>query len=350
MLDALLEADAGGAALMPLVDPPAVDAPRPDRIGNYDVIDMLGAGAMGEVYRARDTRLGRDVAIKVLRDAAIGESDRLARFEREARVLASLNHPHLAHVYGLEAVGESPALVIELVEGPTLAEVSSRQRSGGLTISEALRIAAQIADGLSAAHERGIVHRDLKPGNIALTAGGSVKVLDFGIAKRLTEPELAGMPGQTIAGTLLGTPAYMSPEQARAEPCDQRADIWAFGCLLVELLTGRSPFARPTASESLAAVLEHTPDLTTLPRGTPDPVRTLIRHCLDKDPQRRLRDIADARLILEDAAGGEASAPAHGRRATFVGVTLAAGIVCRSRRSGGWPATFRPSRGASSAR
>jgi Tol biopolymer transport system component/tRNA A-37 threonylcarbamoyl transferase component Bud32 len=327
MLDALLEADARGDPLMSLVDPPPAAAARPDRIGNYDVIDVLGAGAMGEVYRARDPRLGRDVAIKVLRDAAMDEADRLARFEREARVLAAVNHPRVAHVYGLEAVGESPALVMELVEGPTLAEVSRGDRSGRLPVSEALRIAAQVADGLSAAHDCGIVHRDLKPGNIALTADGNVKVLDFGIAKRLAEPERAGTPGQTIAGTMLGTPAYMSPEQARGEPCDQRADIWAFGCVLVELLTGRSPFARPTASESLAAVLEHTPDLTTLPARTPEPVRTLIRHCLDKDPQRRLRDIADARLILEDAVGGHASAPAHGRRSPFVWIALAAGIV-----------------------
>ena len=313
MLEALLEADARGDALMPLADPPPPESPRPDRIGNYEVIEVLGAGAMGEVYRARDPRLDRDVAIKVLRDAAIGDADGLARFEREARVLASLNHQRVAHVYGLETVGGSPALVMELVEGPTLAAVASRQRAGRATVPEALRLAAQIADGLSAAHERGIVHRDLKPGNIALTAEGNVKVLDFGIAKRLTEPELAGAPGHTLAGTMLGTPAYMSPEQARGEPCDQRADIWAFGCVLVELLSGRSPFARPTVSESLAAVLEHTPDLTTLPPGTPESVRTLIRHCLDKDPQRRLRDVADARLILEDALGGDAGVAPRGR-------------------------------------
>jgi len=248
MLDALLEADARDDALMPLIDPPAAESPRPDRIGNYEVIEVLGAGAMGEVYRARDPRLGRDVAIKVLHGPTIGDADRLARFEREARVLASLNHPHVAHVYGLETVGDSPALVMELVEGPTLAKVianglpeaasgSSRLRDsvsavgrgGGaprsLRIDDALKFASQIADGLSAAHERGIIHRDLKPGNIALTADGNVKVLDFGIAKRLTEPDVAGTPGNTIAGTMLGTPAYMSPEQARGEPCDQRADI-----------------------------------------------------------------------------------------------------------------------------
>ena len=331
MLDALLEADARGDALMPLDDrsddrlPP--QSAQPERIGNYNVIEKLGAGAMGEVYRARDTRLGRDVAIKVLRDATIGDADRLARFEREARVLASLNHPRVAHVYGLEAVGHSPALVMELVEGPTLAEVTGRDRERSVTVSEALRLAAQIADGLSAAHERGIIHRDLKPGNIALTADGNVKVLDFGIAKRLTEPDLAGTPGHTIAGTMLGTPAYMSPEQARGEPCDQRADIWAFGCVLVELLSGRSPFARATASESLAAVLEHTPDLSTLPPGTPETVHALIRHCLDKDPQRRLRDIADARLIIQDALSGEAGAPVRRRRPFPLWLASAAGLA-----------------------
>jgi Tol biopolymer transport system component len=356
MLEALLEADARGEALLPLVDPLPAESPRPDRIGHYDVIEVLGAGAMGEVYRARDPRLGRDVAIKVLRDAAMDEpapsagsalpraksrDDRLARFEREARVLASLNHPRVAHVYGFEAVGGSPALVMELVEGPTLAEVAGRN-SGPVAVAEALRLAAQIADGLSAAHERGIIHRDLKPGNIALTADGNVKVLDFGIAKRLTEPELAGTPGHTLAGTMLGTPAYMSPEQARGEPCNQRADIWAFGCVLVELLSGRSPFARPTASESLAAVLEHTPDLTTLPPATPESVRSLIRHCLDKDPQRRLRDVADARLILEDALGAEAGAPARRRRAIFAWVASAAGLAAVLITAIGWLAGDAP--------
>ena len=332
MLDALLEADARGESLMPLEDAPTVAAPRPDRIGNYEVIDTLGAGAMGEVYRARDSRLGRDVAIKVLRDAAMGgsgmtpTSDRLARFEREARVLASLNHPRVAHVYGLESVAGSPALVMELVEGPTLAQ-AGRNRAGQTSISHALRLAAQIADGLSAAHERGIIHRDLKPANIALTADGNIKVLDFGIAKSLADPELTGSAGNTMAGAVLGTPAYMSPEQARGEPCDQRADIWAFGCVLLELLTGRSPFARPTTAESLAAVLEYTPDLNALPSGTPESVRTLIRHCLDKDPQRRLRDIGDARLILEDALGGETAAPIRPRRDLVIWAAVAAGLA-----------------------
>ena len=379
MLESLLAADARGDALMPLVDPLPAGAPRPERIGNYEVIDVLGEGAMGEVYRARDPRLGRDVAIKVLREATIGDADRLARFEREARVLASLNHPRVAHVYGLESVGGSPALVMELVEGPTLANVIAhglpaglpeaasgssrlrdsvsaagrespqpgapgvgprrRERSGAprrLRIDDALKFAAQIADGLSAAHARGIIHRDLKPGNIALTADGNVKVLDFGIAKRLAEPELAGTPGQTLAGTMLGTPAYMSPEQARGEPCDQRADIWALGCVLVELLSGRSPFARPTASESLAAVLEHAPDLTTLPPATPESVRTLIRHCLDKDPQQRLRDAADARLILEDALGGKAGAPVRPRRAILAWTASLAGLAVVFLAAIGW--------------
>ena len=357
MLDALLEADARGDAFMPLGDPPPVEPPRPDRIGSYDVIDVLGAGAMGEVYRARDPRLDRDVAIKVLRDASIdhidaptapasprakSRADRLARFEREARVLASLNHPRVAHVYGLEAVGGSPALVMELVEGPTLADVAGRTGAGRLPVTEALRLAAQIADGLSAAHERGIIHRDLKPGNIALTPDGNVKVLDFGIAKRLTEPDLDGSPGSTLAGMVLGTPAYMSPEQARGEPCDQRADIWAFGCVLFELLSGRSPFARPTVPESLAAVLEHTPDLSTLPAATPESVRALLRHCLDKDPQRRLRDIADARLILEDAVSGKAGVPVRRRPGIVLWAASAAVLAAALITLIGWLARNTP--------
>jgi Tol biopolymer transport system component len=337
LLEALIAADSRGEALVPLDDPlPAAAAPPPARIGDYDVIDVLGAGAMGEVYRARDARLGRDVAIKVLRGPTGGDPDRLARFEREARVLASLNHPRVAHVYGLETVGGSPALVMELVDGPTLAELTAGDRFAGLTTTQALRFAAQIADGLSAAHERGIVHRDLKPGNVALTADGDVKVLDFGIAKRLTEPEAAGSGGATLAGTLLGTPAYMSPEQTRGEPCDQRADIWAFGCVLVELLTGRSPFTRPTTAEMLAAVLEHTPDLDGLPRDTPASVRALIRHCLEKDPQRRLRDIADARLILEDALHPDTRAADRRPRAFPVRAAVLVGLSAVVLATLGW--------------
>ena len=313
MLDTLIAADSRGEPLLPLDDPHPVA--MPGRIGDYDVIEVLGAGAMGEVYRAHDARLGRDVAIKVLRSPGRDEPDRLARFEREARVLASLSHPRVAHVYGLESVGGSPALVMELVEGPTLAELTARDGTARLRVPQALRYATQIADGLSAAHERGIVHRDLKPGNIAVTADGDIKVLDFGIAKRLTEVEVTGTPGATMAGTLLGTPAYMSPEQTRGEPCDERADIWAFGCVLVELLTGRSPFTRATTSETLAAVLEHAPDFGSLPRDTPAPVRALIRHCLEKDPPRRLRDIADARLIIDDALHRDVDAAERPSRA-----------------------------------
>jgi Tol biopolymer transport system component len=343
MLDALLAADSRGEPLMPLEDPEAAASPAPTRIGDYDVVALLGAGAMGEVYRARDARLGRDVAIKVLRTSTAGDPDRLARFEREARVLASLNHPRVAHVYGLESVDGSPALVMELVEGPTLTELTRRDGAARPAVPRALHLAAQIADGLSAAHERGIIHRDLKPGNIALTAAGDIKVLDFGIAKRLTEADSAGDPAGTVAGTMLGTPAYMSPEQARGEPCDQRADIWAFGCVLVELLTGRSPFARPSTSESLAAVLEHTPDLSALPRDTPASVQALIRHCLEKDPQRRLRDIADARLIIEDAIGG--AVDVSGRRRTVsvpLWIALALGFAAMLMAVAAWLARDAP--------
>ena len=342
MLAALIAADSRGETLLPLDDPHAAATPPPSRVGEFEIIGALGAGAMGEVYRARDARLGRDVAIKVLRSATGDDPDRLARFEREARVLASLSHPRVAHVYGLEHVSGSPALVMELVEGPTLAELMARDRAAGLGVSQALRFAAQIADGLSAAHDRGIIHRDLKPGNISVTADGDIKVLDFGIAKRLTEVEIAGTPGATIAGTLLGTPAYMSPEQTRGESCDQRADIWAFGCVLVELLTGRSPFARPTTSEILAAVLEHTPDLGTLPGGTPAPVPALIRHCLEKDPQRRLRDIADARLIIEDALHQNVDPGDRRSRKFPVWMAVIVGLLAVVLAAIGWLAQGRP--------
>jgi serine/threonine protein kinase len=300
-LDALLEADARGEALDSIFQ--LDDAPRepPARIGNYAVIGLLGAGGMGDVYRAHDARLHRDVAIKVLPAALAGDQERLARLEREARVLASLNHPHIAQVYGLEEADGAPALVMELVEGPTLAQLISRYPETRPSLARVLAIAWQIADGLAAAHEKGVVHRDLKPGNIALTKEGDVRILDFGVAKSLSGPATTGGAGATVAGVLLGTPAYMSPEQARGLPVDRRADIWAYGCVLYELLTGRGPFAAMTPSDSLAAVLEREPDLSLVPRETPAAVRSLLRHCLQKEPNRRLRDIADARLAIEDA-------------------------------------------------
>jgi Tol biopolymer transport system component len=277
-----------------------------NRLGNYAVIAPLGAGGMGEVYRARDPRLGRDVAIKILPRAFTTDPERLARFEREARVLASLNHPHIAAIYGIEETGTAPALVLELVDGPTLAE---RIKGGRLTIDEALTMGRQIADALAAAHDKGIVHRDLKPANVKLTSSGAVKVLDFGLAKALVgdgagsdvteSPTVA--TAATRAGVIAGTVGYMSPEQARGKPVDRRTDIWAFGCVLYEMLTGRLAFSRETASDTIAAILEREPDWRALPSGTPSSILRLLERCLDKDAGRRLRDIGDARIELDDA-------------------------------------------------
>jgi serine/threonine protein kinase/Tol biopolymer transport system component len=302
-LEALLAADARGESLQHLFQAEPMPTERPARIGAYDVIGVLGVGGMGEVYRARDPRLHREVAIKVLPAVVVNDPERLARFEREAQVLASLNHPHIAQIYGLDESGRAPALVMELVPGPTLATLIAAYPDAPLTMARALTIARQIADGLDAAHQKGVIHRDLKPGNVALTQDGDVKILDFGVAKSLdtAAPEAPRPPMATDAGVVLGTPAYMSPEQARGLAVDRRTDIWAFGCLLYELLTGRQPFGGITPSDSLAAVLEREPDMTIVPAGTPAGVRSLLRHCLEKDPRGRLRDIADARLALDDA-------------------------------------------------
>jgi serine/threonine protein kinase len=302
-LEALLAADDRGESLQHLFQSKPTHPEPPARIGMYDVVGVLGVGGMGEVYRARDVRLQREVAIKVLPAAVTNDSERLARFEREAQLLAALNHPNIAQVYGLDESGGMPALVMELVPGPTLAEVIAGYPDASLTPPRALTIARQIADGLGAAHEKGIVHRDLKPRNVALTQEGDVKILDFGVAKSLGVdiPKAPGASGATEAGVLLGTPAYMSPEQARGLTVDKRTDIWAFGCLLYELLTGRPAFGGDTASDSLVAVLEREPDMAALPAGTPTAVRSLLRHCLEKDPKRRLRDIADAGLAIDDA-------------------------------------------------
>jgi eukaryotic-like serine/threonine-protein kinase len=274
------------------------------RLGVFEILEVLGVGGMGEVYRARDTKLGRDVAIKVIPAAYAADLDRMARFKREARVLASLNHSHIGAIYGLEDAGNVRALVLELVEGPTLAD---RLERGALTTVDALAIARQIADALEAAHEKGIVHRDLKPANIKMTTAGAVKVLDFGLAKALdTAPgDLAAEPRtltevETNVGAILGTAAYMSPEQARGQGIDKRTDIWAFGCVLYEMLTGRAAFGRDTMTDTLASVLEHDPAWDVLPPTTPPAVRRLLRRCLAKDARRRLHDIADARLELEE--------------------------------------------------
>jgi serine/threonine protein kinase/Tol biopolymer transport system component len=282
------------------------------RLGPYEIVAPLGEGAMGEVYRARDTRLARDVAIKILPASFVRDPDRLARFKREALALASLNHPHIATVYGLEDAGGEPALAMELVEGPSLAE---RIATAPLPVDEALVLARQIAEGLEAAHLRGIIHRDLKPHNIKLTRGGSVKLLDFGLAK-LTErggSSAAGRPdalmdsptvtssAMTAVGTLLGTAAYMAPEQARAQTVDHRADIWAFGCVLFEMLTGTRAFAGSGTTDVLAAILKGEPDWSLLPADTPTPVRRLLRRCLQKPLDRRLDSARDAMLEIDDA-------------------------------------------------
>ena len=226
------------------------------KLGPYEILAPMGAGGMGEVYRARDTKLGRDVALKVLPEAFVSDAERMARFQREAQVLASLNHPNIAAIYGLEESGSMPALVMELVDGPTLAE---RLRPGGIALEEALLIARQIADALEAAHERGIGHRDLKPSNIKVTPEGKVKLLDFGLAKAFevegSATDLSSSPtatgGSTRQGMILGTPAYMSPDQARGKPVDKRTDIWSFGCVLYEVLTGRQAFAAESVSDTL---------------------------------------------------------------------------------------------------
>jgi eukaryotic-like serine/threonine-protein kinase len=276
-----------------------------DHIGHYEISSLLGSGGMGEVYRAHDSRLRRAVAIKVLPESVAADRDRLERFQREATTLASLNHPNIAQVYGLEQVGGSAALVMELIEGEELS-----RRIGHLSITEALRIAAQIASALEAAHAAGVIHRDLKPANIMIRRDGTVRILDFGLAKVEND---AASPTLTTAGLVLGTVAYMAPEQARGQTVDKRCDIWAFGCVLYELITGRRVFDGQSAAETIAAVLEREPDWSALPPGTPSAVRALLKKCLQKDRLRRLRDIGDAHFDLDDtevAGSGRADAPA----------------------------------------
>ena len=274
------------------------------RLGVYQIEARIGAGGMGEVYRARDTKLGRDVAIKVLPRALTRSADRRARFEREARLLASLNHPHIAQVYGFEESDEIAALVMELVPGETLDTIIQPR---GIRPAHALAIARQICDALEAAHEKGIVHRDLKPANIKVTPDGVVKVLDFGLAKASAGEfvDAAHLPARrsdgTNPGVILGTATYMSPEQARGQPVDKRTDIWAFGCVLYEMLTGRRAFAGDSLTDTLAHVIEREPDWRAVPETTPEVVRRLLERCLRKDVRRRLRDIADARIEIDDA-------------------------------------------------
>ena len=243
------------------------------RLGHYKVSALIGEGGMGQVYRATDTTLDRDVALKVLPDAFTADPDRLARFEREAKVLASLNHPNIGAIYGLEKSGDTRALVLELIEGPTLAD---RIKQGPIPLDEALPIAKQIAEALEAAHEKGVIHRDLKPANIKVREDGTVKILDFGLAKAL-DPNADGDPSEsptltamaTQMGVIMGTAAYMSPEQARGKPVDKRTDIWAFGCVLYEMLTGRPTWEGATVTDVLAALVATEPDLGRLPEGAP---------------------------------------------------------------------------------
>jgi serine/threonine-protein kinase len=313
------------------------------RFGSYEITALLGAGGMGEVYRARDTALKRDVAIKVLPATLANDAERLARFQHEAELLAALNHANIAQIYGLERSDGTTALVMELVGGGSL---MARLAHGALPVEEALNIAGQIADALGAAHGRGIVHRDLKPANVQLTPNGLVKVLDFGIAKALdplmTGPGPAALttPAMTQAGILLGTAAYMSPEQARGKAVDQRADIWAFGCVLYELLTGRLAFGGDDVTLVLARVLERSPDFGALPASTPVAVRRTLELCLEKDPAKRIADIRDVKLALAGrfADAGRDSAP----RATPTRKALAAALVLTAVLAGVGAWTLKP--------
>ncbi len=272
------------------------------RIGSYEVVGRLGAGGMGEVYRTRDTKLGRDVALKVLPRLFAVDPERLVRFRREAQMLAALNHPNIAAIYGLEESSGVQALVLELVEGPTLADLIAR---GPMALDQALPIAKQIAEALEAAHEHGIVHRDLKPSNIKVRSDGVVKVLDFGLAKALKPEAASNLPQKELGteatrdGVILGTAAYMSPEQAKGVALDKRADIWAFGCVLFEMLAGRPPFRGDTVTEVLAAVVRDEPDWVALPRDVPRALQTLLRRCLTKDLRQRLQAIGDARIEID---------------------------------------------------
>jgi len=324
------------------------------RLGPYLIESWVGAGGMGEVYRALDTKLGRAVAIKVLPDAVAHEGDRRSRLEREARALAALNHPHVGAIYGLEESGEVVALVLEFVDGPTL---DQRLLRGPLSLQEITRVARQLAEALEAAHDRGIVHRDLKPANIKFTPDGSVKVLDFGLAKAIGSPN-ADAPGHLLAatrtatretqhGTIVGTPGYMSPEQARGDAVDKRADIWAFGCVVFEMCSGSAPFAGPTYASATAAVVEREPAWETLPASTPRHLVRLLRRCLTKDPTLRLRDIGEARIALLQGADGEVVEPPPAidrRRAPWMAAVVAALVGLAGLAFGIWSISSRPPR------
>jgi len=305
------------------------------RVGPYEILSTLGVGGMGEVYRARDTKLHRDVAIKVLLPAVANDPDRLARFSREAQVLASLNHPNIAHIYGVEEANGVTALVMELVEGEDL---SQRIARGPIPIDEALPIARQIAEALEAAHDHGIIHRDLKPANIKLRADGTVKVLDFGLAKAIdpnagTNASAMNSPTLSIhatqAGIILGTAAYMSPEQARGKVVDRRTDIWALGCVLFEMLTGKRAFPGDDATDTIVAVISKDPEWASLPPATPPTVRRVLHRSLEKDPKRRLDSAAGVRLEIDDVSTSAASAATVKPRRAWLpwGLTAVAAIA-----------------------
>jgi Flp pilus assembly protein TadD/TolB-like protein len=311
--------------------------PSGSRLGTYEIVDLLGVGGMGEVYRARDRKLGREVAIKVLPEEYSKDSDLVARFEREARMLASVNHPTIAAIYGAEQDGPTRYIVMELVEGETLAQ---RLASGPLAIPDALRISSQIAEALEVAHEKGVIHRDLKPANIKITPEGKVKVLDFGLAKAMELPfavDISTSPTLVMSdsrpGQILGTPEFMSPEQARGKETDRRTDIWAFGCILFEALSGKRAFTGETVPDVVGAILHVDPDWASLPARTPELVRELLRMCLEKDPGRRLRDAGDARLEIESAlagmsgAGAATAAGRSGRWKTLAAVAAGAALA-----------------------
>src|SRR5512138_701330 len=279
------------------------------KLGHYEVLSQIGEGGMGVVYLAKDRKLNRDVAIKVLPESLASDDDRVARFKREAQVLASLNHPKIAAIYGLEESGGVLALVMELIEGPTLAD---RIEASPIPLDDALPIAKQIAEALEAAHERGIIHRDLKPANVKVTHDGTVKVLDFGLAKVFEADsqtvDLSHSPTLikgTEAGMILGTAAYMSPEQAKGKTVDKRSDVWAFGCVLFEMLSGQKSFGGETLTDILAAVVRADPDWDALPTATPTAIRRLLRRCLTKDPKQRLRDIGEARIAIQELLQGK---------------------------------------------
>jgi eukaryotic-like serine/threonine-protein kinase len=322
-----------------------------DRFGAYEIGSRIGAGGMGEVYRARDTALGRDVAIKVLPNAFLADPERRARFTREARILAALNHPNVGAIYGLEEIDGVRGLVLELVDGPTLEE---RLQTGPMSVTETLAVARQIADALDAAHQQTIVHRDLKPANVKITLAGLVKILDFGLAKAAVG-ESAGQDlsislgagaGATREGMLVGTAAYMSPEQARGKPVDKRTDVWAFGCVLFEMLTGRMAFPGETLSDTVVAILEREPDWSRLPDATPPAIRKLLRRCLEKEPKQRLHDMADGRLEIDDALTAPVTAmgPVPPRTRWRLAVAWGLSLIVSVLVAGGfvWRITTRP--------